>query len=175
MRKAIGKKTRFEVFKRDGFMCAYCGSTPPNIILQIDHIHPVAKGGTNLIDNLITSCQPCNIGKGATNLSSVPQSLAEKAAMILEQEKQIIGYQKIIMAKQKRLTNETIFIVDLFCSYGDFYKKDEIKIRRFIESIGFYEVKEAAEIALLKFSYHNIRAFKYFCGICINKYRETQQ
>lgn len=175
MRKAIGKKTRFEVFKRDGFMCAYCGSTPPNIILQIDHIHPVAKGGTNLIDNLITSCQPCNIGKGATNLSSVPQSLAEKAAMILEQEKQIIGYQKIIMAKQKRLTNETIFIVDLFCSYGDFYKKDEIKIRRFIESIGFYEVKEAAEISLLKFSYNNIRAFKYFCGICINKYRETQQ
>lgn len=44
-RKAISKKTRFEVFKRDRFTCQYCGATPPGVLLHIDHIHPVAEGG----------------------------------------------------------------------------------------------------------------------------------
>lgn len=62
-RKAISKKTRFEVFKRDSFKCQYCGQSAPDVILHIDHIHPVSKGGDNNIMNLITSCQGCNSGK----------------------------------------------------------------------------------------------------------------
>jgi 5-methylcytosine-specific restriction endonuclease McrA len=96
MRKQIGKKLRFEVFKRDGFTCAYCGATPPSVILQVDHIHPVADGGTNDPDNLITSCQPCNIGKGANLLSKIPATLQQKAAMIKEQEEQLKAYYEVI-------------------------------------------------------------------------------
>lgn len=62
-RKAISKKTRFEVFKRDSFKCQYCGQSAPDVILHVDHIHPVSKGGDNNIMNLITSCQGCNSGK----------------------------------------------------------------------------------------------------------------
>jgi hypothetical protein len=68
-RKQIGKKLRFEVFKRDGFKCQYCGCSAPDVVLHVDHIHPVAEGGDNDIMNLVTSCQPCNSGKGATTLS----------------------------------------------------------------------------------------------------------
>lgn len=67
-RQAIGKKLRFEVFKRDSFTCQYCGEKAPDVILHVDHINPVAAGGGNDILNLITSCQPCNSGKGARKL-----------------------------------------------------------------------------------------------------------
>ncbi len=63
IRKAISKTLRFEVFKRDSFKCQYCGAEAPNVLLHIDHIKPVAKGGTNELTNLITSCMPCNLGK----------------------------------------------------------------------------------------------------------------
>lgn len=68
-RKNLGKKLRFEVFKRDSFTCQYCGRKAPEIILEVDHINPVKEGGTNELMNLITSCIDCNRGKGARKIS----------------------------------------------------------------------------------------------------------
>jgi len=67
-RESIGKKLRFEVFKRDSFKCQYCGKAAPNVVLNVDHIKPVSKGGNNNILNLITSCFACNSGKSNRNL-----------------------------------------------------------------------------------------------------------
>ena len=39
IRVPMSKKMRFDVFKRDGFQCQYCGSTPPSVVLEVDHIH----------------------------------------------------------------------------------------------------------------------------------------
>lgn len=69
MRKAISKKLRFEIFKRDSFSCRYCGRQAPAVILQVDHINPVAKGGDNNPLNLATSCFDCNSGKSDRILS----------------------------------------------------------------------------------------------------------
>jgi len=33
-RKPINKKLRFDVFKRDGFQCVYCGRTPPSVVVE---------------------------------------------------------------------------------------------------------------------------------------------
>ena len=63
-RKPISKRTRFEVFKRDKFTCQYCGMAAPYVTLHVDHIVPVAHGGTNDMENLVTSCMSCNLGKG---------------------------------------------------------------------------------------------------------------
>src|SRR4051812_7427688 len=59
-RKGISKTVRFEVFKRDSFACVYCGRSAPEVILHIDHINPVSKGGDNDILNLRTACEDCN-------------------------------------------------------------------------------------------------------------------
>ena len=67
-RESLSKKIRFEVFKRDSFTCQYCGNKAPQVILEVDHIEPVSKGGTNEILNLITSCFECNRGKGNRKL-----------------------------------------------------------------------------------------------------------
>ena len=59
-------RTRFLILRRDGFRCHYCGDSPhldKDCQLQIDHMKPKRKGGNNLVENLITSCQKCNIGK----------------------------------------------------------------------------------------------------------------
>lgn len=83
-RKALSKRVRFEVFKRDKFTCQYCGKAAPDVVLVIDHIDPVANGGTNDVLNLITSCDPCNAGKGARALaddSVVSKQRTQLAAM----------------------------------------------------------------------------------------------
>lgn len=67
-RKVISKKIRFEVLKRDNFTCQYCGKQAPEVVLEIDHITPVVKGGGNDLFNLITSCFECNRGKGKRKL-----------------------------------------------------------------------------------------------------------
>lgn len=60
---------RFAVLRRDGFRCAYCGrGETERVRLHIDHLIPVAHGGKNELDNLVTACQDCNLGKSATDL-----------------------------------------------------------------------------------------------------------
>lgn len=63
-RQPIPDRVRHEVFKRDGYRCRECGaSIDEGATLEIDHIIPVANGGTNDIDNLQTLCKKCNRGK----------------------------------------------------------------------------------------------------------------
>lgn len=80
-RKPLSKKVRFEVFKRDSFACQYCGATAPDVLLHVDHIKPVSKGGTNRITNLITSCQPCNSGKSDREISDTSVVSKQKAQL----------------------------------------------------------------------------------------------
>jgi hypothetical protein len=69
-RRTITPALRFGVFRRDSFTCQYCGRRAPKVILHVDHIVPVAAGGTNDLANLRTACQACNEGKGARRLVS---------------------------------------------------------------------------------------------------------
>lgn len=69
IREPISKKLRFEVFKRDSFRCQYCGKSAPEVVLEIDHVTPVVNGGKSDLLNLVTSCKPCNAGKGKRPLS----------------------------------------------------------------------------------------------------------
>jgi Restriction endonuclease len=60
---------RYYVLKRDSFRCVTCGASPAitaGVVLHIDHIHPWARGGATVADNLRTLCLPCNLGKGAS-------------------------------------------------------------------------------------------------------------
>lgn len=50
------------LYDRDGWSCAHCGATCPG--LQVDHITPWSKGGSDDLDNLQWLCPPCNASKG---------------------------------------------------------------------------------------------------------------
>jgi hypothetical protein len=59
------RRLRFEVLRRDGYACRYCGAAAPEATLTIDHVLPTTLGGTDTADNLVTACTPCNIGKSS--------------------------------------------------------------------------------------------------------------
>ena len=102
-RKPISKKMRFEVFKRDKFTCQYCGRTAPDVILEVDHIKPVAEGGTNDLINLVTSCKDCNRGKGKRELSDdsavkVQQEQLKELAKKSEQLEMMVKWKDELLA-----------------------------------------------------------------------------
>lgn len=73
-----GLKLRFKILKRDGFRCHYCGKSPhrdPNIVLHVDHIKPLSKGGTWDEKNLITACAECNMGKSNTETITLDRKI----------------------------------------------------------------------------------------------------
>jgi hypothetical protein len=72
--RSIAPRLRRMVFFRDKHTCQDCGesrATNPRIALHVDHIIPVAMGGTNNPDNLQTLCSDCNIGKSDDALYGV--------------------------------------------------------------------------------------------------------
>lgn len=61
----ISVALRLLVLKRDRYTCTYCGVSGQNAELEVDHIHPVSKGGSNHVSNLTTACKKCNLEKRA--------------------------------------------------------------------------------------------------------------
>lgn len=174
-REPISKTERFEIFKRDKFTCQYCGATPPSAILHVDHIVPVARGGGKSTDNLITACQSCNQGKAARSLTSIPQSLSDKAAEIADREAQIAGYTAIMDAARERLEGDVWRVAEaLHPGASDGYSHEKFaSIKKFVALLGVHEVLEAADISSAQYGLRSNRAFKYFCGVCWRKYREA--
>lgn len=52
---------RHNIFKRDGGLCAYCGTHKD---LTLDHVLPKSRGGKTNWQNLVTACKSCNAKKG---------------------------------------------------------------------------------------------------------------
>ena len=59
----FGYEVREYLLEKHGRRCAYCDAT--NVPLQIEHIDPRARGGSDRISNLTLACGPCNTAKGA--------------------------------------------------------------------------------------------------------------
>ncbi len=65
--------------------CTYCGME--NIPLQIEHIHPKAKGGTDRASNLCLACEPCNIKKGTQDIQVFLKKKPDVLKRVLTQAK----------------------------------------------------------------------------------------
>ena len=64
----ISKSVRVSVLNRDRYKCVFCGRSSKKVELEVDHIIPFSKGGSNEISNLQTLCFDCNRGKGSRYL-----------------------------------------------------------------------------------------------------------
>lgn len=137
-RESISKKKRFEILKRDNFQCQYCGAKSPDVTLEIDHIEPVAKGGTNEDINLVTACFKCNRGKTSIPLDDLTQANIESNQLkILEEHmnqiKENLKWKKQVVKFYNELESEAIgYFRSMFTENWVISDKDRIKIRKLI-------------------------------------------
>lgn len=175
-RTSMSRRLRFDVFKRDSFVCQYCGSHPPSIVLHVDHIVPVSAGGENVLENLITSCESCNLGKGARPLRLVPDRKAVDVDALREREEQAAGYAEVMLAKRRRVDEHCWIVADFYlhsARKGSISVADFRSIKTFVERIGVDETLEAMEIAAER-APNNHCMFRYFCGVAWRKVREIE-
>ncbi|MHB1973816.1 MAG: RNA-guided endonuclease IscB [Acidimicrobiales bacterium] len=59
----FGYEVREYLLEKFSHACAYCGAT--GVPLNIDHVRPRARGGSDRVANLVIACIPCNEAKGA--------------------------------------------------------------------------------------------------------------
>jgi 5-methylcytosine-specific restriction endonuclease McrA len=72
-----GYEVREYLLEKWGRRCAYCSAT--NVRLQIEHLVPRARGGSNRVSNLTLACEPCNLRKGNQTAAEFgfPQLMAQ--------------------------------------------------------------------------------------------------
>lgn len=182
-RKPITKAVRFEVFKRDKFTCQYCGESAPNVILEIDHIVPVSKGGTNDIMNLVTSCRDCNRGKTNKALSDSSAVMVQKNQLdtIQERREQLEMMVQWRQALEEEVEIETDAIQCYFETNTKWRFNDDYRstIRKLIKRFGFNEVYIASEIAVDKYykgTIHSwINTVEKLGGICYNRRKAEEE
>lgn len=184
-RKPLTKKIRFEVFKRDKFTCQYCGRSAPDVVLEVDHIKPVAEGGDNDIMNLVTSCAECNRGKGKRELSddTVIKKQLDQLAELQERREQL----DMMLEWRDELANLQNESIDLVCN--EFLKATGYKItetgrnsiKSWIKKFSLPLVLESMDIAIETYFMNADQseddcsyAFSKIPGICYNtKHRDT--
>lgn len=163
----LSKKLRFDVFKRDDFTCTYCGQKPPAVVLECDHVIPVAQDGPDTIENLTTSCFDCNRGKSDRGLGTVPVSVQHRAELLQEREEQERAFAKLLRARRKRQDTSIDTVEKLLLSDTDhvFTDRFRLSVKHFLERLSLDQVTFAAERAFQKVHAPDPR-LKYFCGIC---------
>jgi len=172
MSNSPSHRTRFEVFKRDGFKCQYCGRTPPAVTLEIDHINPKSKGGLSNITNYITACYDCNRGKSDITLSSIPPSLQTSITELKERKKQLEAYSEFLI----ELEGDTQIDIDsIDATFQQYFPKKKFSpsfrngtIRAFLRQLPVVKICEAIHIAGGRIKDNDLEMIRYFCGICWN-------
>ena len=96
-----GYETREYLLEKWDRQCAYCDDK--DIPLQVEHIHPRAKGGSNRISNLTLSCEKCNIKKGTKDLKDFLKKEPERLKKIQSQAKQPLADTAAVNATRFKL------------------------------------------------------------------------
>jgi 5-methylcytosine-specific restriction endonuclease McrA len=83
-----GYEVREYLLEKWSRTCAYCDArgTP----LQVEHIHPKARGGSNRVSNLTLACEPCNRKKGAREAKEFLSKDPVRLAKVLAQAKRAL-------------------------------------------------------------------------------------
>jgi hypothetical protein len=184
----VSPRVRFDIFERDRFTCTYCGRTPPHVLLELDHVIPRARDGSDDPSNLTTSCEDCNRGKAARllNPDAVPmitpdaidrmeeriaqsEAFARLAVRLRELEDDAVAtvidaWAHCFGAKSKELKTGTWWVFT-----GDQQFPDTSTIRRLLKIISLADILEAVDITGSRKGLATYWTCRYFYGICWRK------
>ncbi len=180
---AVSKRLRYEVLRRDGHACRYCGAKAPDVDLTIDHVAPVALGGSDEPENLVTACADCNAGKSSTPPDApLVANVADDAlrwARAMEKATELDR-------KSKDDTAPVIRAVDR--KWKRWHVADDPSkplprpsdwkqnVENFIASgLVKDDLIDAIEVTMGAKGVYNRNLWRYFCGVCWNKVRARQE
>lgn len=182
-RKNIPNKLRFEMFKRDSFTCQYCGQSAPNVVLEVDHLLPVSKGGDNDILNLITSCWTCNNGK--SNILLTDNTMLEKQKAQLDELNEKRLQLEMMIEWRESLNNLDDDIAQKIADYFGGQANCDVnetglkKIKQWTKKFTYQQILEAVELSVNQYvkkgtNDETNKAFDMVPRICAAKKRQTE-
>src|SRR5262245_5187744 len=88
----IRQEKRYAIYERDSYTCQHCGRdlslwvgrNAATIRIELDHVVPVSKGGSNAHWNLLTSCSDCNKKRGDADIETIHQTHEALTRIILQ-------------------------------------------------------------------------------------------
>lgn len=181
---SVSKKVRFEVFKRDLFTCQYCGKRPPDVVLEVDHVHPRCDGGSDDMDNLTTSCWDCNRGKAGNGLGNVAPAVDEMARLaaiqeMAERSKLLLQEQRASRSHEEAMSETITQVIDWWDGEtGEEAAFQEPSVRMFIKrGLRLSDFRDAIDSTVLKQGQRRMRGealWRYFCGACWAMIRDRE-
>ncbi|MEU9515888.1 HNH endonuclease [Micromonospora sp. NPDC048169] len=176
---AVSKRVRFEVLRRDNHQCRYCGAAAPDAPLTIDHVVPVALGGSDDPSNLVTACKDCNSGKTSTAPDSrIVEEVSADALRWADALKQAAAERESKYAGKRARVHEFRELweawtvggrtVDLPGDYG-------VSVHQLLAAgLTVVDFEELIEVAMTASQVRGAAAkWKYFCGCCWTRARQA--
>lgn len=163
---SVSKRLRFEVLRRDGHACRYCGATAPDVKLHVDHVIPVSLGGTDDPENLVAACVDCNAGKSSSSPDAA--TVAEVAEAQAEHRRHLESVKDAAADEHRAL--------EVFLETWDRFRNDDDEqeplprgwrraIRSYLDVLVAEDLEELVYVAMDKALPSDAR-FRYFCGCC---------
>lgn len=177
----INARLRFEILRRDGNACRYCGAMAPEVKLTIDHVMPVALGGNDEPSNLVTACRDCNAGKTSTMPDE--KVVADVAAADLRLAAALKQAAAEVLAESEPADDEREYVDVFHRMWGEYQApgdKDVPLPRDWRATVlnwrrsGLPEelMAEALYIAMNAKGVANDNVFRYMCGVTRNQLRK---
>lgn len=177
----VSKRLRYEILKRDNHSCRYCGQMAPDAVLTVDHVTPVALGGTDEPSNLVAACKDCNAGKSST---APDGPLVEDVKQV---DLQWAGAIKRVAASRSRQRRKAMRYASDFLQnwntwtdrYGNPHELPaswEASIYRFYDlGVPFEDIQHATSLACASSRQGWDGTFRYFAGCVWRVVTEMQE
>ena len=98
-----GYEVREYLLEKWGRKCAYCGAE--NVPLEVEHIHPKSRRGSNRVSNLLISCHACNQAKGSRDVREFLAHDPARLKRILAQARQPLSDAAAVNATRYAIGN----------------------------------------------------------------------
>lgn len=168
---SVSKRLRYEILRRDGHKCRYCGATAADAPLTVDHVIPVALGGTDEPDNLVAACRPCNAGKSSAKADE---------ALVGDVSADAIRWANAIKQAGQEIAAESAKTQDVLDAVQEFWRP------RYLPSGWQTSVTAILRAGLSPGVIYDLvdvaktmpgvdDRFRYFCGCCWKRVREMQE
>lgn len=173
---ALSQRLRFEILRRDNHKCKYCGRSAPEVTLSVDHVIPVALGGSDKPSNLVTACRDCNSGKTSSTpdqqiVEDVDEAALQwSAAMAQAAEELLLSYE----SPQRKEIHDAV--LEEFPRY--YYDRIPADFADTVDKFLAAGLPEETIVQMARIAANKrgiSRRWSYFCGCCWKQITQLQE